>query len=291
MMTQARQGDRSKLSAYVAAADPQRYRKPDACLFRCEEHGSAAVLCSTAGKVGRNGRQAAIGATLFWLTCPHINHVVAALERLGCVHAVDRFLRSSPSVMSRHCGSHAIFESRVKQLLEASDCDPGLWSFYRDHFIDCAEAGKRKYGNAAVGHPEDMKCLHALVAQELCGAANPVGAALCNFIVFMHAFVDVSAEELMLIKEEISASTLLEGFLTSAFAAGRTPASTQRIDGEVLGCEREGRGVTRRLWTHEWRSVEDLRALRSPDLCGMAAHLIAVYLEGKGRRSKKRRVN
>lgn len=172
------------VNVYSSAADPLRYRQPDQILSACSAHGRAAVLCYTAGKTGRAGRTAAIGATPFWLTCSHLNNLVARLERQGAVAAVARLMRSNTEFAQAHADSHAVYAQRVKQLLSHEQ-----WLFFDSHFVNPADACHRKFGNAAVSHVHDLKCLHALVAQSLCGAPNPIGDIVINFIAFMHTLL------------------------------------------------------------------------------------------------------
>lgn len=180
-------------SSYTSVADPHRHRQPDAELFSCFTHGKAAVLCLTAGKTGRNRKQATVGATVFWCTCPALNNLIARLESANGVLVVNKFLDARPEVAAVHCDSHAIFESRVRHLLVRES--PELWDFYETHFIKGSSSSidsgndpkvTRKYGNAAVSNPKDVKCFHALVGQELCGASNPLGVAICNYIILLY---------------------------------------------------------------------------------------------------------
>ncbi|RNE99783.1 hypothetical protein TraAM80_07971 [Trypanosoma rangeli] len=179
-------GTASKQSPFEAAACQESYRVADVELATCELHGGAAVLCSTAGKVGRNGRSAAVGATLFWLTCPYLNTMVARLERQGAVSALQRLVDGNARVAARHVASHARYEAHARALLSDE-----RWTFFDAHFVSLPEsAGGRKYGNAAVGHAKDLKCLHALVAQSLCGAPNPIGDAVLHYIIHLSKKVE-----------------------------------------------------------------------------------------------------
>nr|CCC89980.1 conserved hypothetical protein [Trypanosoma congolense IL3000] len=166
----------------VAVANQSSYRVPDAQIAICVEHGGAAVLCVTAGKVGRKGRKAAFGATLFWVTCPNLNNIIARLERHGAVGAVQSLINNDCDVSEAHVASHLHYEKRAKELL-----DPERWKLFDAHFgagaVDSPRG--RKYGNAAVSHATDIKCLHALVAQSLCGAPNPIGDAVLRYVLVM----------------------------------------------------------------------------------------------------------
>ncbi|ESL09492.1 hypothetical protein TRSC58_02785 [Trypanosoma rangeli SC58] len=181
-------GTANRQSPFEAAACQESYRVADVELATCKLHGGAAVLCSTAGKVGRNGRSAAVGATLFWLTCPFLNTMVARLERHGAVGALQRLVDANAGVAARHVASHARYEARARALLSDE-----RWTFFDAHFVSLPESpgGRgRKYGNAAVGHAKDLKCLHALVAQSLCGAPNPIGDAVLHYIIHLSKEVE-----------------------------------------------------------------------------------------------------
>ncbi|KAF8276615.1 putative Protein of unknown function (DUF501) [Trypanosoma cruzi] len=168
----------NKRSAFGTAASQESYRVADLELASCKLHGGAAVLCSTAGKVGRKARSAAAGATLFWLTCPYLNIIVARLERHGAIGALQQLVDENERVAAQHVASHARYEERARSLLSNQ-----RWAFFDSHFVSIPESsGGRKYGNGAVGHAKDLKCLHALVAQSLCGAPNPIGDAVLQYI-------------------------------------------------------------------------------------------------------------
>ncbi|KEG10636.1 hypothetical protein DQ04_03481060 [Trypanosoma grayi] len=179
-------GPLKKPSAFEAAADQASYRVADVQLASCRQHGGAAVLCSTAGKTGRNGRSAAVGATLFWLTCPYLNTMVARLERHGAVGALQKLVDNNANVAAQHVASHRHYEERARALLSAE-----RWEFFSSHFTSGSESqGNRKYGNAAVSHAKDLKCLHALVAQSLCGAPNVIGDAILFYMLFLSQKVE-----------------------------------------------------------------------------------------------------
>lgn len=257
------------------ARENSRHRQPDAVLFTCTKHGNAVVLCATAGKIARLRRQAAVGATVFWCTCPSLNNALAHVEQSGAVQVINRVFSLYPSVARAHAASHAGFEARVRELLteenakwekeeeeahtrassgfslssqekekehrrgevrkgdeevgkaghtrgghvavfssstevapplapamgtgrtavgpaptsvscSSSSSSSSLWEFYYSHFIAPPEGYPRKYGNGGMTRSTCVKCVHALVAQELCGAINPIGEAMCNYLCFLH---------------------------------------------------------------------------------------------------------
>lgn len=265
------------------------HRRTDAVLFPCVAHGKAAVLCVRAGKIGRQRRQAAIGATVFWLTCPSLNNALAHLEQSGVVRVLNRFLTSSSSLAAAHNASHAVFTARVEALLtkegaetfrplshaeeeegrkpntdsegsgspssfsstdasmkenrcphhylsasspslsssspsRSSSAAPfvpsSLWEMYRNQFVSPAEEKNKKYGNSGSSHRTTVKCLHALVAQELCGARNPIGEAICNYVWFLHQLFYPALSS--------SSSSLLPPSLFSSTPAQKTDVSKKR---------------------------------------------------------------
>lgn len=171
-------------SPYEAVADPAKYRVADATFGTCS-HGHSGTLCATSGKVGRNGRSAAIGATLCWLTCASLNNIIARFERHGLISALAARLQTDSKLLSLHVASHAVYEGMAMSTLQ----EPQR-SFFRAHFMEPADVTKRKFGNAAVGHEGDLKCMHALVAQSICGAHNPLGNLCLHYILHLRSQVD-----------------------------------------------------------------------------------------------------
>lgn len=271
----------AKRSAYAEAANPALYRVADAPLFRCVQHGSAAVLCSTAGKTGRNGRTAAIGATVLWLTCPHLNNMVARLERYGAVQIVADCLATNPSVMAAHVSSHTVYQDRVKSLLSAEQ-----WAFFESHFVRPADPLQRKFGNAGVSHAGDIKCLHALLAQTLGGAVNPVGLAVLNYLLFLSVLIRaVSPTDESALRAQINSRELFAKFLRFTLVRGivEVPeavaiAVSLRPDAEL---------VVTHHWMADYGAIQGLK----PDVCERSLEVF-VFLEGKPpRASQKNRLN
>ncbi|AAZ10694.1 Protein of unknown function (DUF501), putative [Trypanosoma equiperdum] len=271
-------------SAFVAAADQSNYRVPDAQLATCTKHGGAAVLCATAGKVGRNGRTAAVGATLFWLTCPYLNTIVARFERHSAISALQRLLDNDRKVSEAHVASHARYEERAKELLSSE-----RWAFFDAHFVTGAaeSAGGRKYGNAAVSHATDLKCLHALVAQSLCGASNPIGDAVIHYILLL-------AEKVKTIKNAsapLSSEKGSSGDCSTAEVCGGEnsfAAESLALDEVSLLVE----FVKQRLTDDIRGDRSDLRSVHDADkLCSSACEVLT-FLDGRPPRSrKKHRIN
>lgn len=192
---------------FESVVDPNRYRAPDVGYSPCA-HGHAGTLCTTAGKVGRNGRTAAIGATLFWLTCPAVNNLIARMERHGIIATLASRMSHDACLQEAHIQSHRVYEDLAMSLLM-----PEQAAFFRQHFLtDDADSSfcsgdapleveeeeprrkaalnaRRKYGNAAVCHATDLKCLHALAAQSLCNAPNPLGNAVLHYMLHLSGAV------------------------------------------------------------------------------------------------------
>ncbi|KAK7195907.1 hypothetical protein NESM_000523400 [Novymonas esmeraldas] len=289
----------SKHSVYAEAADPERYRIADAPLFSCVEHGEACVLCVTAGKNGRNGRTAAVGATLFWLTCPNLNAVVARWEGHRCVQAVSDVMARHAVLLDWHVQSHDVYARRAEALLT-----PAQWSFFAAHFQSPTEPSLHKYGNAAVSHAGDMKCLHALVAQTLADAANPVGSVVVNYLLLQHQLVHeaesasdaahMEAEERRRMLRAVLDSTLLFEQFLQAFVSA---ATERRVDGwsSLHGACIDVPLPEDSIWgaasvQYIWCGDTQLATL-SPDICTRALTVL-VALEGKPpRRHKKHRIN
>ncbi|KAH9577435.1 Protein of unknown function DUF501 [Trypanosoma melophagium] len=212
-------------SPFEAAAEQKSYRVADVQLAHCTQHNSAAVLCSTAGKIGRNGRSAAVGATLFWLTCPYLNTIVARFERHGAVGALQKLLDENEVVAAQHVSSHTVYEKRAQTLLSAE-----RWAFFYSHFISAGEStGGRKYGNAAVSHAKDLKCLHALVAQSLCGASNIIGDAISQYILVLSEKVKTFEETLVTVNPRTSDS---DNDGSSSVTDAATPTAASPDDGD-----------------------------------------------------------
>lgn len=171
-------------SAFEAVVNPEKYRVPDDSYAPCG-HGHSVAMCSTAGKVGRNGRSAAIGATLFWLTCPSLNNLVARFERHGIIALLTSRFATDKDLLERHVASHALYTKLAEERLPEDQA-----KFFFDQFVKNADLSKRKFGNAAVGHPEDLKCMHALVAQSLAGAFNPLGNLCLHYILRLQNLLD-----------------------------------------------------------------------------------------------------
>lgn len=313
----------NKKNAYAEAADPTRYRIPDAPVSSCAAHGSSAVLCTTAGKNGRNGRTAAVGATVFWLTCPNLNALVARMERNGGVQIVAEQLRSHASLRQWHVASHDAYEARVKSVL--SDVQ---WQFFRQHFLQQGSPKasvsppsaalptlgashslntRRKYGNAAVSHAEDMKCLHALVGQSLGGAPNPIGSLVLNYIHYLHSCIPVSfprnsSDEAGVLVDDVAwpprrramdDAARLTAFITAFVeAAEMAGGSWDSMGRQQLRIRYPTGAPDDPCSSHCYEWCDGTALLNcSPDLCQESAEVL-LFLEGHPlRRSKKHRIN
>ncbi|KAG5494100.1 hypothetical protein JKF63_01935 [Porcisia hertigi] len=289
----------AKPSAYAKAADQNRYRVADAVLFTCAEHGDACVLCVTAGKNGRNGRTAAVGATLFWLTCPNLNAIIARLEGHRGVQAVTEAMAQQTSLCEWHVHSHDDYTVRAKGLLS-----PAQWAFFDAHFLSQVPPPLRKYGNAAVGHPTDVKCLHALVAQTLAGVSNPAGSIVVNYVLLQYQLanepVEMGGVEQQSDEEKRSA---LRGTLDSreffmSFIVAFVRAASERHMADWRGLHGthieillpEGNVWSKGAVQYMWQDDSHIATL-CPDFCARARSVL-VALEGTPpRRHKKHRIN
>lgn len=286
----------SKQNVYAEAADPTRYRVADAPLFTCAEHGEACVLCVTAGKNGRNGRTAAVGATLFWLTCPHLNAIIARLEGHRGVPTVTAAMARHAPLRAWHVQSHDVYARRAEELLSDEQ-----WGFFEAHFLSSSEPLLHKYGNAAVSHAEDMKCLHALVAQTLAGAANPIGSVVLNYVLFLHQLIHAwvrepeAAEDAtrQAMRTALDSAALFETFMdaTVRAVASRGLADWRELGGaELQVLHPEGTLGDAAATLYVWCADAQLSSC-SPDLCACSLAVLTT-LEGKPpRRHKKHRIN
>ena len=169
-----------------ASGPAARRRQLDEVLFATATGAPAVVLCGHAGKEGKRARtdRASLGATLCWLVDPALNNLLARFERHGAVRRVEAFMAEGgalgATMAAGHVAGHATYVDRVVARLP-----PEMASLWQERFGAGAAAAHRKYGNAAVGTPSAVKCLHALTAQALGGAPNPVGCAVARYIVWL----------------------------------------------------------------------------------------------------------
>lgn len=91
--------------------------------------------------------------TLFWLTCPILAKRASGLESSGFMAHVTQLANDHPGFRHRLVAAIARYRDR------------------RDSHAVIAESG-----SAPGGGPERVKCLHAHLADQLAGGANPVGA-------------------------------------------------------------------------------------------------------------------
>jgi uncharacterized protein len=98
--------------------------------------------------------------TLYYLTCPRATAAVSKLESAGMMREMTERLRSDPGLRARYRVAHEDYLSRRTVAAQQAGVDP-------------LPAGAPSAG----GMPERVKCLHALVAQELAvPGSNPLGA-------------------------------------------------------------------------------------------------------------------
>jgi uncharacterized protein len=98
--------------------------------------------------------------TLYYLTCPRAAAAVSRLESTGMMRDMTERLRSDPQLRARYRAAHEDYLARRLAAARQAGLDP-------------LPAGAPSAG----GMPERVKCLHALVAQELAvPGSNPLGA-------------------------------------------------------------------------------------------------------------------
>jgi uncharacterized protein len=98
--------------------------------------------------------------TLYYLTCPRAAAAVGKLESAGVMREMTLRLHSDPELRARYLAAHEDYLARRAAAARRAGVDP-------------LPAGAPSAG----GMPERVKCLHALVAQELAvPGSNPLGA-------------------------------------------------------------------------------------------------------------------
>ncbi len=97
--------------------------------------------------------------TLYYLTCPRAAAAVSRLEAAGTMREMTRRLAAEPGLRRDYLAAHRDYLARRDAAARAAGTDPLP-----------ASAG------SAGGMPDRVKCLHALVAQELAvPGSNPLG--------------------------------------------------------------------------------------------------------------------
>lgn len=98
--------------------------------------------------------------TLYYLTCPRATAAVSRLESAGVMRQMTDRLRSDADLRARYLAAHEDYLARRAAAARQGGLDP-------------LPAGAPSAG----GMPDRVKCLHALVAQELAvPGSNPLGA-------------------------------------------------------------------------------------------------------------------
>ncbi len=98
--------------------------------------------------------------TLFYLTCPRAAAAVSRLEAAGLMRDMADRLRADAGLRARYVAAHADYLDRRTQAARVAGLEP----------LPAAT-------QSAGGMPDRVKCLHALVAQELAvPGSNPLGA-------------------------------------------------------------------------------------------------------------------
>ena len=219
-MEEQQLGDEPSKIHYANATEYRRTRRvllaePGAVQLtvpaECTEKDSADSIvsfCPYAGKPGRPRPEnqhnkkvdkAILGATVMWLVSAPLNSLISRLERTTIIRHLGPMLprradkevifpdtdHSFPANLARSINkSHTIFLERLSDLFKADGKDHEFEE-YKACFVT-SPVELRKYGNAGVCHPTDLKCLHALVGQTLGGAPNPLGDATVRLIFALH---------------------------------------------------------------------------------------------------------
>jgi hypothetical protein len=159
-------------------------------LAKCSSGEACVTFTIAAGK--RSSRlkrdEPVMGPTLFWLTCPKIHSFVGHLEFLGAAQFLEEYLAVNEELRSAHIRSHGSFLEKLKELLSPSRYQEYLDKFARsvpeelELQVKGGQGAIRRYGNAAVSLPENVKCLHALTACALVGVFNPLGTIVLQYL-------------------------------------------------------------------------------------------------------------
>jgi uncharacterized protein len=98
--------------------------------------------------------------TLYYLTCPRATAAISRLEAAGLMREMTERLRADPRLRAQYLGAHQDYLARRSAAAQEAGVDP-------------LPAGSQSAG----GMPDRVKCLHALVAQELAvPGSNQLGA-------------------------------------------------------------------------------------------------------------------
>jgi uncharacterized protein len=98
--------------------------------------------------------------TLYYLTCPRATAAVSRLESAGMMREMTQRLRTESDLRASYLAAHEDYLARRAAAARQAGLDP-------------LPAGTPSAG----GMPDRVKCLHALVAQELAvPGSNPLGA-------------------------------------------------------------------------------------------------------------------
>jgi uncharacterized protein len=195
-----------------------------------------------------------------------------------------------PALVASHVASHAAYERLAMNSLDETQRE-----FFKSHFMEPEDVSKRKFGNAAVGHEDDLKCMHALVAQSICGASNPLGNLCLHYILHLKSEVDT------LLSEEADNAQGLEAApaaAASATATNATPILTtaspnlkacavvDRPNGILLFLDRVGLDSV--MDPPLVTAAPDQKPMIASAECCAAAALIITACEGHAPRTRKK---
>lgn len=97
--------------------------------------------------------------TLYYLTCPRASAAVSKMESAGLMREMTQRLAAEPGLRQDYLAAHRDYLARRDETASAAGVEP-------------LPAGTGSAG----GMPDRVKCLHALVAQELAvPGSNPLG--------------------------------------------------------------------------------------------------------------------
>lgn len=115
------------------------------------------------------GEEPHVFPTLFWLTCPYLNRLVARLESSGHVARWQQCLQEDAQLAAAMQQAHEHYAQQRREVVPdaVQSC---LARSYAKHYRVLMESGV-----GGIRNQEGIKCLHTHLAHTLAGGPNPVG--------------------------------------------------------------------------------------------------------------------
>ena len=116
------------------------------------------------------GEEPQVFPTLFWLTCPYINILVARLESAGHVARCQQRMADDPELAAAMQQAHENYAKQRRDVVPQSVQASLARNYPKRHDV------LMNSGVGGIRTQEGIKCLHAHLAHYLAGGPNPVGA-------------------------------------------------------------------------------------------------------------------